>query len=109
MGSLGGSWAGFFRDFGLREDRNAGRAYMVGERGPELFQPSTSGMVIPNHALGSNRGGGGGVTLHLTQNFENGLDEVRLSEVVEQSKQSTMEAVLEAVRRGGFFRQGLQA
>lgn len=31
----------------------AGRPYVVGERGPELFVPRTAGMVIPNHALGS--------------------------------------------------------
>lgn len=30
-----------------------GSPYMVGERGPELFVPRTSGTIIPNHALGS--------------------------------------------------------
>lgn len=29
----------------------AGRPYIVGERGPELFVPSRGGMVIPNHML----------------------------------------------------------
>ena len=29
-----------------------GRSYMVGERGPEMFTPSASGMITPNHALG---------------------------------------------------------
>ena len=32
---------------------NAGQAYMVGERGPELFQPYTAGRVLPNDALGA--------------------------------------------------------
>jgi len=31
--------------------------YIVGERGPELFMPQTSGKIIPNHELS---GGGGG-------------------------------------------------
>lgn len=31
---------------------SAGRAYMVGERGPELVVPNRNGHVIPNHALG---------------------------------------------------------
>ncbi|MCO6358541.1 phage tail tape measure protein [Roseivirga pacifica] len=31
---------------------NAGSGYIVGERGPEYFQPSTNGTIIPNHALG---------------------------------------------------------
>ena len=29
-----------------------GGSYIVGERGPELFTPSTSGMITPNEALG---------------------------------------------------------
>jgi hypothetical protein len=32
---------------------------IVGEKGPELFMPSTSGTVIPNHQLTSFGGGGG--------------------------------------------------
>jgi hypothetical protein len=30
----------------------AGNMYMVGERGPEMFTPSTSGTIIPNGAMG---------------------------------------------------------
>lgn len=33
---------------------NAGQAAIVGERGPELFVPSSSGNVIPNNKLGGN-------------------------------------------------------
>jgi hypothetical protein len=29
----------------------AGRSYIVGERGPELFTPGASGSITPNHAL----------------------------------------------------------
>jgi hypothetical protein len=36
---------------------------MVGERGPELFLPNTSGTIIPN-----NRIGGQGTTINLTVN-----------------------------------------
>ncbi len=31
----------------------AGRPYIVGERGPELFVPRTAGTIVPNHAMGS--------------------------------------------------------
>lgn len=41
----------------------AGRAYMVGEKGPELFVPSNSGSIVPNNRLGAT--GGGGETNHL--------------------------------------------
>ena len=39
-----------------------GSSYLVGERGPELFTPSSSGNITPNHALG----GGGTVNITVT-------------------------------------------
>jgi len=30
-----------------------GSSYLVGERGPELFTPGASGMITPNHAMGT--------------------------------------------------------
>lgn len=44
----------------------AGKPYIVGEQGPELFVPKTSGTVVPNG--GSIGGGGGGAS---TQNVTN--------------------------------------
>jgi len=41
-----------------------GRASIVGERGPELFVPSTAGTIIPNHSLG------GGVTNNIVVNVD---------------------------------------
>lgn len=43
----------------------AGRPIVVGERGPEIFVPSRSGNVVPNHRAGV---GGGGV--HITINVQ---------------------------------------
>jgi hypothetical protein len=40
-----------------------GTSYMVGERGPELFTPSGSGMITPNNRLGGN-------TINITLNGE---------------------------------------
>jgi len=31
-----------------------GRPYLVGEKGPEIFAPGTSGTIVPNHAIGGN-------------------------------------------------------
>jgi hypothetical protein len=42
---------------------SAGTTYLVGERGPELFTPSGSGMIIPNNQLG-----GGGGSINITVN-----------------------------------------
>ena len=46
--------------------------YLVGERGPELFVPGSSGSIVPNHALG---GGGANITIHAidSQSFERAL------------------------------------
>ncbi len=33
---------------------NAGKPYIVGERGPELFVPGAKGNIIPNNAMGGN-------------------------------------------------------
>ena len=39
--------------------------YWVGEAGPELFVPWTSGSIVPNHRTGGYTGGGEGVSLTL--------------------------------------------
>jgi hypothetical protein len=54
-GLLGGLFGGFRASGG---PVTAGRAYVVGERGPELMVPNASGTIVPNHALNDNRGGG---------------------------------------------------
>lgn len=45
-----------------------GVPYLVGERGPEIVVPGMSGSVIPNHALRTATGRGGGST--TVQNFD---------------------------------------
>jgi hypothetical protein len=42
-----------------------GSPYIVGERGPELFVPNVSGMIVPNHDLRSGRGGGGSIVINV--------------------------------------------
>ena len=48
---------------------SASTPYIVGERGPELFVPQTSGKIIPNNQLmgsgGIGGGGGGGTYISL--------------------------------------------
>lgn len=53
---LGGLFGGFRANGG---PVSSGRSYIVGERGPELFTPSSGGRIIPNDQLG---GGGANVT-----------------------------------------------
>jgi len=49
LGGLPGI-GGFFRAEGGPVSK--GRSYIVGERGPEMFTPSSSGHITPNHELG---------------------------------------------------------
>lgn len=62
---LGGLFGGFFADGGPMV---GGRSYIVGEKGPELFRPRTSGYLFPNDQMAM-AGGGGGTTVYLTQNL----------------------------------------
>ena len=41
-----------------------GNAYLVGERGPEIFSPSTSGFITPNNRIG----GGSSIVINVTGN-----------------------------------------
>jgi hypothetical protein len=36
---------------------SSGQTYLVGEKGPELFRPSSSGTIIPNHKVAANNNG----------------------------------------------------
>ena len=47
-----------------------GSTYLVGERGPELFTPSSSGTITPNNALG---GGGNTITVNVNGGDPNSI------------------------------------
>ena len=47
----------------------AGGSYVVGERGPELFTPSSSGNITPNHAMG----GGSTITVNVNGGDPNSI------------------------------------
>ena len=61
IGGAIGSALGFGGGRAMGGPVSARTAYVVGERGPELFVPSSSGSIIPN-------GMGGGTTINLTVN-----------------------------------------
>ena len=89
-GLLGGSIIpGFLAEGG---QANANKPYIVGERGPELFVPNTSGTVVPNNQL--NGGGATSVTYNINavdaQSFKQMLakDPTFLYAVSEQGRRS---------------------
>jgi len=64
-GLFGGTKIGGFLGFANGGRPPVGRASIVGERGPELFIPKTSGTIIPNNQIG---GAGGGIVNNINVN-----------------------------------------
>ena len=98
LGGLPGI-GGFFRAEGGPVSR--GRSYIVGERGPELFTPGSSGMITPNHELS---GGSTSVVVNVDAsgssvegNEQRGRELGRLISVAVQSE------LLEQKRPGGLL------
>ena len=85
-----------------------GRAYLVGERGPEIFVPSASGQITSNEnlnkALGSG-GGGNSVVINQTNNFNgNGADNAELASMVAAAtKKQVYEVIQNESRPGGMM------
>lgn len=63
-GRIGGFLGGLFGKRANGGPVSAGRSYVVGERGPELFTPRSSGMVTANDKIG------GGTTNMVTVNVD---------------------------------------
>ena len=81
----------------------AGGSYLVGERGPEIFTPSTSGTITPNSKSG---GSGSGVTVVQNINISTGVQQTVRAEIrqmMPQIAQSAKSAVVDSKRRGGNY------
>ena len=101
MGNISGNiFGGLFggKQFGGLVQR--GKATIVGEAGPELFVPSTTGSIVPNHRLG----GGGSPTVVQNITINAGVPEAVRREVFNLMpfiKQEAAEGVIAARNRGG--------
>ena len=80
----------------------AGGAYVVGEKGPELFVPRSSGSIVPNGAMGSSGGDTGGV--NVTYNIAAGVSRAELVPILEQERRRLKAEIPDMVRRGGSYR-----
>jgi len=104
-GSLMGGFGGFRANGG---PVTGGGTYMVGERGPELFVPNTSGMIVPHEAL---QGGGGGVAVQQTINVTTGVQQTVRAEILSlmpQIANAAKAAVSDAKLRGGSYAAALR-
>lgn len=83
-----------------------GQPTIVGERGPELIVPNSSGKVLNNHETSRALGGGGATVVNQTINVETGVSQTVRAEMISllpKFKKDTMAAVLDAKRRGGTY------
>lgn len=80
----------------------AGTTYLVGEKGPELFNPGSSGTIIPNHAISSwSAGGDISVTVPVSvQGAGSATDQQNAGDLGMKIKQA-VQAVLQNERRQG--------
>jgi phage-related minor tail protein len=104
-GALAGAFGGARANGG---PVTGGGTYMVGERGPELFVPNTSGMIVPHEAL---QGGGGGVTVQQTINVTTGVQQTVRAEILSlmpQISNAAKAAVADAKLRGGSYSAALR-
>lgn len=74
----------------------AGRAYLVGERGPEIFVPRQSGGVLPS-------GQGGSVVINQTINFGSDISRAEFERRAREIERRTFASVVEARRESGSF------
>lgn len=75
-GPAGGFISGFLANGGTAR---AGEAYVVGERGPELFVPNSTGKVVPNSAMANTVGGEVNVNFNINAVDAASFDELLLS------------------------------
>jgi hypothetical protein len=98
--AVGSIFAGFRAEGG---PVGAGSAYMVGEKGPELFVPGSSGSIVPNGAMGGG-GGKGGSSVNITYNIASGVSRSDLVPILDQERKRLKAEIPDMVRRGGSYR-----
>jgi len=84
----------------------AGKPYMVGERGPELFVPNASGGIVANNQLG----GGDAVVVNQTINVTTGVQQTVRAEIANllpQISNAAKAAVADSRMRGGGFSKAM--
>lgn len=101
---LGAGLGGFFKNLFRAEGGpvGAGSPYIVGERGPELFVPRSSGSIVSNDRLAEGGMGGGGI--NITYNIASGVSRAELAPILENERKRLKAEIPDMVRRGGAYR-----
>jgi len=97
---LAGFFGGMFKPRANGGPVTAGQPYLVGERGPELFVPSSNGGVVANDKMG------GGVTVVQNLNISTGVSQTVRAEIrnlMPQIAETAKSAVVASQSRGGHY------
>ena len=80
---------------------SAGRSYLVGERGPEIFTPKSSGTVIPNNQIG---GGGTNIVVNVSaEGMQSDANENRGKELGVALASAIQSELIKQKRPGGLL------
>ncbi|KWC51565.1 phage tail tape measure C-terminal domain-containing protein [Burkholderia ubonensis] len=82
--------------------------YLVGENGPELFRPGTSGTIIPNNAISSGSSGGGNSTITVSvpvavQGNASPTDQQHAGDLGMKIRQAVQAVLQNELRQGGVL------
>ena len=75
---------------------------VVGERGAELFVPSSSGTIVPNHRMETD--GGSAPAVNITYNIASGISRAELGPILDTERKRLKAEIPDMVRRGGAYR-----
>lgn len=79
---------------------SSGKSYLVGERGPEYFMPSTSGSIIPNNQLG------GAPVINVTTHIDarGATSDLigALPEILKRNNDTLESKIIDGIRRGRY-------
>lgn len=87
----------------------AGTPYIVGEKGPELFVPNTSGSIVPNSSLSS--AGAGVVNIYQEISVSGSGDrelQMKLEQAASRGAEQGYAKVMEDLRRNGPLRRSIR-
>ena len=97
VGGIGRAFGGLFGKRALGGQVRGGKPYVVGERGPEMFVPSTNGQINPSVG-----GGGGAVNVNFTIQA---IDTQSAAQVISSNRKLITGIIEDAYNRRG--RQGI--
>ncbi|MGT2429242.1 phage tail tape measure protein [Cupriavidus basilensis] len=87
-------------------DMQAGLPYLVGESGPEVVVPTSSGNVVPNHVLAKQDAQPPAppvITINPVYNIDSRTDRAEIIAAIKQGNEQTKAQILDSIHRGGAF------